>query len=142
MQLLKENKVDFIVVGAYAMAAYGYPRGTIDIDLWVNPTRENSKKLYKALAEFGAPLKKITQDTFIKKGIIFQIGVAPCRIDIITKISGKIDFKKAKERSNKLEFGNVKMPVLSLEDLILNKQATGRAKDIEDANNLIKHKTN
>lgn len=141
LQVLKKNEVDFIVVGAYALAAHGYPRSTVDIDIWINPAEENSKNLYKALAEFGAPLEDIDEDTFNKKGVIFQIGVAPCRIDIMTKISGEIDFKDAKERCNRLVFDNVELPVLSLDDLIKNKQATGRIKDVEDAKTLIKRKT-
>ena len=93
LEALKEHDVDFILVGAYALAAQGYPRSTLDIDIWVAPTEINSKKIYKALAEFGAPLNDINEATFKEKGVIFQIGVAPCRIDIITEISGEIELR-------------------------------------------------
>lgn len=77
LQILQKYGVEYILVGAYAMAAYGYPRSTMDIDIWVNPVKSNSVKIYEALSEFGAPLREISKDTFNKKGIIFQIGVAP-----------------------------------------------------------------
>ena len=91
LQILQKYDVDYILVGAYALAAHGYPRSTLDMDIWVNPTESNSSKIYKVLAEFGAPLHGIAEDTFEKRGIIFQIGVAPCRIDFITEISGNIE---------------------------------------------------
>ncbi len=86
LQNLIECSVDYILVGAYALAAQGYPRSTLDIDIWVNPTEENSARTYKALVHFGAPIHDIDINTFKQKGIIFQVGVAPRRIDIITEI--------------------------------------------------------
>jgi len=100
LQALQKCKVEHILVGAYALAVQGYPRGTLDIDIWVNPTSENSSRVYKALAQFGAPLHDINENTIKEKGIIFQIGVAPRRIDFLTKITGDIEFKDAKKRSN------------------------------------------
>lgn len=140
LEVLKEYDVDFILVGAYALAAQGYPRSTLDIDIWVAPTEINSKKIYKALAKFGAPLNDINEATFKEKGVIFQIGVAPCRIDIITEISGEIEFEDAKKRSDQVEIEGISPNILSIEDLIKNKESTGRPKDIEDAANLRKHK--
>lgn len=133
LQILQKHDVDYILVGAYALAAHGYPRGTLDMDIWVNPTKSNSSKIYKALAEFGAPLHEVTENTFEKRGIIFQIGVAPCRIDFITEISGNIDFLCAKEKGEKVEIEGISIMILSVEDLVKNKEATGRSKDIEDA---------
>ncbi len=83
-----------MIVGAYAMGAYGYPRATGDFDIWVESSLKNSEKIYQSLAEFGAPLSEITKNTFAEKGIIFQIGIAPRRIDIITHIDG-VAFKDA-----------------------------------------------
>ncbi|CAB1079158.1 hypothetical protein D1AOALGA4SA_6874 [Olavius algarvensis Delta 1 endosymbiont] len=91
--LLNEG-VEFILVGAYALAAHGYPRATGDMDIWVKPDDENSKRIYRALAEFGAPISDIRKDEFGQPGLIFQIGVVPRRIDIITKISG-VEFDEA-----------------------------------------------
>jgi predicted nucleotidyltransferase len=128
LQSLLENKVEFLVVGAYAMAAYGYPRATGDLDLWVFTSTENAEKVYKALGEFGAPLEQIDQDSFSEKGIIFQIGVAPCRIDIITQIS-VVEFEQAYPKRKEIEIDEIKVPVISKEDLIRNKESTGREKD-------------
>ena len=136
LQILQKHEVDYILVGAYALAAHGYPRSTLDIDIWVKPDKGNSVKLYKALVEFGAPLDDINEDTFKEKGIIFQIGVAPCRIDIITEISGGIKFADAKRRSIKAQFAGISPNILSVDDLIKNKEAIGRPKDIEDAKRL------
>lgn len=91
--LLNEG-VAFILVGAYALAAHGFPRATGDMDIWVKPDEENSKKTYKALDKFGAPVSEISEDEFSQPGLIFQIGVVPRRIDIITKISG-VEFDEA-----------------------------------------------
>ena len=144
LQILQKHNVNYILVGAYALAAQGYPRSTLDIDIWVNPNKDNSSNIYKALVEFGAPLEDINEDTFKEKGIVFQIGVAPCRINIITEISGGIEFKDAISRSIKTKIEGVSLNILSIEDLIKNKVAIGRLparraiqlgepKDIEDA---------
>ena len=138
LQFLQKYDVDYILVGAYALAAHGYPRSTLDMDIWVNPTESNSSKIYKALAAFGTPLHEIEENTFEKRGIIFQIGVAPCRIDFITEISGNIEFMYAKERAEKIEIEGIRLMTLSVEDLIKNKEATGRSKDVEDVKRLRK----
>ncbi len=132
LQILSNNKVRFLVVGAYAMGAYGYPRATGDFDIWVEASSENSEKIYQSLSEFGAPLSELTKTTFYKEGIVFQIGVAPRRIDIITKIDG-VDFKKAYSDKQEIDIEDIKIPFLSKEDLIKNKESTGREKDKLDA---------
>jgi len=132
LQSLLDNKVEFLVVGAYAMAAYGYPRATGDLDLWIFASSENAEKVYKALGEFGAPLEQIEKNSFSEKGIIFQIGVAPCRIDIITQISG-VEFEQAYPKRKEIEIDGIKFPVISKEDLIRNKESTGREKDKLDS---------
>jgi hypothetical protein len=132
LESLLGEKVRFILVGAYALAAHGYPRATGDMDIWVKPNDENSKKIYKALAKFGAPISEIREDEFSQPGIIFQIGVVPRRIDIITKISG-VEFDEADADKIVVNIENLKIPVLSIELLIKNKMATGREKDLLDA---------
>ena len=132
LQILLNNKVRFLVVGAYAMGVYGYPRATGDIDIWVGASSENSEKIHQSLSEFGAPLSEVTKTTFCEEGIVFQIGVAPRRIDIITKIDG-VDFNKAYSDKQKMEIEGIKIPFLSKEDLIKNKESTGREKDQLDA---------
>ena len=132
LQILLDNKIKFLVVGAYAMGAYGYPRATGDFDLWVETSPENSEKIYQSLSQFGAPLSDITKTTFCEEGIVFQIGVAPRRIDIITKIDG-VDFQKAYPDKQEIEIEDIKIPFISKEDLIRNKESTGREKDKLDA---------
>lgn len=137
LQLLSEEQVDFIIVGAYALGAHGYPRATGDIDIWVKPNHINSRKLYKALARFGAPLEQIEIDDFSMEGIIFQIGVIPRRIDLITKIDG-VTYEEADEDKITLEVEGLQLPVISLIKLIKNKMATGREKDELDIKTLKK----
>jgi hypothetical protein len=132
LQGLLNNKVKFLIVGAYAMGAYGYPRATGDLDIWVETSSENSEKVYKSLVEFGAPLSEITLKTFTEEGIIFQIGIAPRRIDIITHIDG-VDFAEAYKQKKDVEIEGLKMVFISQQHLIKNKKATGRAKDKLDA---------
>ena len=132
LQILLNNKVKFLIVGAYAMGIHGYPRATGDLDIWVEASTENSENIYQSLSEFGAPLSEVTKSTFCEQGIVFQIGVAPRRIDIITKIDG-VDFNKASSDKQEIEVEGIKIPFLSKKNLIKNKESTGREKDKLDA---------
>ena len=135
LQSLSENKVEFLVVGAYAMSVLGYPRATGDIDIWIFASKENSGKVFKSLKQFGAPLSGINGNTFAEKDLIFQIGVAPRRIDIITQIDG-VDFKEAYSNREEIFSDGIKIPVISKKDLIKNKKSTGREKDALDVKEL------
>ena len=137
LSILSEENVEFILIGAYALAVHGYPRATGDIDILVRPTKENAKRVYKALLKFGAPLQEVTTEDFEKDDIIFQIGIAPRRIDIITNIAG-VSFESASEDKVLVDIEGLSIPVISKQKLILNKQATGRKKDILDAKKLSK----
>ena len=139
LQVLLDNNVKFLLVGAYAMGAHGYPRATGDMDIWIEPTNENSVKVYRSMKAFGAPLHEIDEKTFAKPDIVFQIGVAPRRIDIITAISG-VGFDDAYQQRQILEMEGLSIPILSLSDLIRNKRATGRDKDRLDADHLDKER--
>lgn len=132
LENLLEQHVEFMLVGAYALAAHGYPRATGDIDIWVKPEKKNSKRIYISLAKFGAPISQIKEDEFCEAGIIFQIGVAPRRIDIITSIDG-VKYGEADEDKIIVEVEGLEIPVLSIDKLIKNKMATGREKDRLDA---------
>jgi len=132
LQILLGNEVYFLVVGAYAMGVYGYPRATGDFDIWVDTSPENSKKVYSSLVKFGAPLTDISERTFTEEGIVFQIGIAPRRIDIITHIDG-VRFKDAYESREVIEVEGLHIPFISKNDLIKNKRSTGREKDRLDA---------
>ena len=135
LSLLLDNKVEFLLVGAYALAAHGFPRATADIDIFVKPNSKNASVLYKTLEKFGAPLENISRDDFAHPGIILQIGVAPRRIDIITKIDG-LTYDEASKGKEIIEIESLSIPVISKQNLIINKLASGREKDKIDARNL------
>ena len=130
-----DSGAEFLLVGAYAMAAHGHPRATGDLDIWVRANPENAVKVLVALSKFGAPLHDLTIEDFSRPGIVFQIGVEPSRIDILTEISG-VNFADAWERKISIEMDGCSMSVIGLEDLIENKRAAGRAKDIADVETL------
>ncbi len=132
LHALSEEKVRFILVGAYALAAHGYPRATMDIDIWVMPSPENADAVLRALSRFGAPLRNLTREDLLKDGTIFQIGVAPRRIDIITTASG-LQFEPAYRTSISVNIEGIEIRIPSIDDLILNKRATGRTRDLADA---------
>jgi hypothetical protein len=132
LQTLFDEKVRFLLVGAYAMAAHGYPRATMDIDIWVMPSPQNADAVLRALLRFGAPLHNLTKEDLQKDGTIFQIGVAPRRIDIITAASG-LEFEETYARSLSVNLEGIEVHIPSLEDLIRNKRASGRTRDLADA---------
>ena len=135
LKCLADENVKFLVVGAYALAVHGFPRATKDIDFFVWADGENARKLYRALARFGAPLKGLSAADFASEGAVYQIGAGPRRIDIITRIDG-VQFEDAYARHLTVEREGVELPVISREDLIANKRASGRAQDIADIERL------
>jgi len=132
LHALSEERVRFILVGAYALAAHGYPRATMDIDIWVMPSPENADAVLRALSRFGAPLHNLTKEDLLKDGTIFQIGVAPRRIDIITTASG-LQFEPTFRNSISVNIEGIEVRIPSIDDLIVNKRAIGRTKDLADA---------
>jgi hypothetical protein len=127
-----EAGVKYLLVGAYAMAAHGQVRATGDIDLWVESSRENAAKVMEALENFGAPLHEILQEDFEKADLVFQIGVAPRRIDILTSIDA-VEFSEAWVGREEVRVSGLDVPVIGRPELIRNKLATGRTKDLADA---------
>ena len=132
LQALADEKVRFLLVGAYALAAHGYPRATMDIDIWVLPTPDNADAVLRALGRFGAPLHNLTRSDLEREGTVFQIGVAPRRIDIITSASG-LRFEDAFRNSISTNIEGMEVHIPSAADLIRNKRASGRTKDLADA---------
>ena len=131
LQCLADEHVKYLVVGAYALAAHGYPRATMDIDVWVMPSPENGEAVLRALRRFGAPLHGLTVADLQQDDTIFQIGVAPRRIDIITGASG-LQFGETFARSSEIDVEGIRVHIPSIDDLIRNKRATGRTKDLAD----------
>ena len=139
LRALSSRNVEYMLIGGYALAAYGHPRVTLDFDLFVEASPENAEKLCAALVDFGIPLSSgnITPSDFTKKGMIYQIGVEPCRIDIINEIAG-VRFVDAYPRTKILDLDGLPVRVISIEDLLANKKATGRHKDLADVETLEK----
>lgn len=131
LQCLLEEKVEFLLIGAYALATYGYPRATKDLDIWVHASETNASKIRRSLTRFGAPVDQIDQKDFFEEGVVLQIGVAPVRIDITTKIDG-VKFEEAYPNRVEINIENLIVPIISREDLILNKKASGRPQDLVD----------
>jgi hypothetical protein len=127
--------VRFLIVGAYALAHHGRPRATGDLDVWVDATVENAPRVMRALAAFGAPLSDIAERDFARRGVVFQIGVPPGRIDILTELTG-ITFAEAWPDREAGQFGDVSVDYLGRAAFIRNKRATGRARDLGDIENL------
>ena len=125
-------EVEFLIVGGYALAVHGVPRFTKDLDVWVRANEVNAWKVWKALDSFGAPFGDLKLDDLCSPGIVFQMGVPPNRIDIITGIDG-IGFDEAWEHRVSSAYGDQPVMVIGFEDLIRNKKATGRPQDALDA---------
>ncbi|MFV2070024.1 MAG: hypothetical protein ACC645_23910, partial [Pirellulales bacterium] len=131
LSALNAAGVDYLVVGAYAMAAYGCPRATGDIDFWVRPTPPNAARVWDAIIAFGAPASQITVEDFSTPDVVYQIGVAPQRIDILTSISG-VEFDAAWENRLVADLDGVSAFVIGRHELLQNKMASGRPKDLLD----------
>jgi hypothetical protein len=129
------HAVEYLVVGAHALAAHGYVRATKDLDVWVRPSLENAPKVLRALTAFGAPLQDLSEQDLAQPGLIFQIGVPPVRIDVITAIDG-VQFPDAWNGRIEANLAGVQVPVLSRGDLIRNKKASGRLQDLADVERL------
>lgn len=128
---LSEAEAKFMVIGAHAVAVYATPRATGDLDIWVNNTRENAERVWSALVAFGAPLDELTREDLVSDDLVFQIGLAPSRIDILTTIGG-VDFVDAWPRRTKVSLWGMTVPVIGRDDLIRSKRVVGREKDLAD----------
>lgn len=129
------HDVRFLVVGAYALALHGRPRATGDLDVWVEATPDNAPRVVRALSAFGAPLDDITESDFSSPGVVFQLGVAPGRIDILTELTG-LTFEEAWPERLRHPFGDVEVDFIGRGAFIRNKRATGRARDLGDIEGL------
>ena len=132
LSALSDEGVEFMLVGAYAMAVHGYPRATGDLDIWIRRSDANAERVWRALKRFKAPMRQLVVDDLKTPDVVFQIGVAPCRIDILTAIDG-IEFEDAWPRRKEVEIEGQRFGVLGRDDLVRNKKACGRPKDQADA---------
>ncbi len=135
IELLIKNKVEYLIVGGYAVGLYGHPRYTGDLDIWLNPTPQNAALIVKSVNEFGFASFQLTWEDFIKPGNVIQLGYPPLRIDLLTEIDG-VSFVECFENRKEVKIENLKVNFISYNDLLRNKKETGRPRDIDDIDNL------
>ena len=135
VQLLNAHKVQYLIVGGYAVAFHGFPRTTGDIDFWVKPFDENAERLMQALIDFGFGSVDLSKEDFLTKDRVIQLGFPPNRIDIMTTISG-VEFDECWKEKEEIDFEGEKINFISLHYLKINKKTTGRDKDKMDLKNL------
>ena len=135
VELLNKNEVEYLIVGGYAVGIHGYPRYTGDLDIWINATRQNARKMVVVLAEFGFDSFGLTEEDFTKLGNVIQMGYPPFRIDILTTIDG-VRFKDCYKNKIVVLYDEITLDVIGIEDLRRNKKVSGRLKDIDDLGNL------
>jgi len=126
-----DHEVRFLIVGGYALAVHGHPRATGDLDVWIECDDANADRAYTALRAFGAPLQDLRVDDLASPGTVFQIGLPPVRIGILTRITG-VEFGAAWRGLSETRIDGLVIPVIGRESLIANKRATGRTRDLAD----------
>ncbi|OHD24289.1 MAG: hypothetical protein A2086_01290 [Spirochaetes bacterium GWD1_27_9] len=136
IELLNKNDVKYLLVGGYAVAYYGYPRYTKDIDIWIENTKENAEKLLDSLEKFGLKREELNKNDFVTEDNVIQLGYPPCRIDILTSIDG-VNFDKCYENRNKVFVDELEINIINLNDLIINKKSTARYQDLADLEKLL-----
>jgi hypothetical protein len=135
--LFNKENVEYLVVGAHAVIFYSEPRYTKDLDVWINPSPENALKVMAALSAFGAPLEGVSINDFSNPEMVFQIGIAPNRIDILMGIAS-VDFNTAMQKKTISFYDGIEIPIISKQDLIVSKRAVGRPQDKLDVDRLEK----
>ena len=134
-RLFNAQKVEYVVVGGYALAHHGAPRYTRDIDLYVRPSKSNGERIMAALTAFGFGQTGLKPEDFEKPDQVVQLGAPPIRIDLITSIEG-VSWEQAAGGSSPGEYGGTPVPFLGRAELIANKKAVGRLQDLADVERL------
>lgn len=135
LKLLKENEVEYLLIGGYAVGYYGYPRATDDLDIWVAVHPKNAKKLVSVFKSFGLDDTSITPELFLQTPKIIRMGFPPMRLEITTYIDG-VEFDECYKSRNIDQIDGIEVNLIDLENLKKNKKASGRTKDIADLENL------
>ena len=135
LRAFNDRSVRYLIVGAYALAVHGRPRATADLDVWVDATADNAARIMHALADFGAPLDGVREAEFATPGIVFQMGLPPYRIDVLTELTG-LAFDEAWPGRVEAPVGPLSAPFIGREAFIRNKRATGRIRDLSDVESL------
>jgi hypothetical protein len=132
LRALSDADAEYLVVGAHAMAVYGHVRATGDLDIWVRPDPDNAERVWDALVEFGAPVDRLSERDLHDPNVVFQIGRAPNRIDLLTSITG-VSFDEAWPDRRHITLEDTDIPIIGIHQLIRNKRAAGRLQDRADA---------
>ena len=135
--LLNENKVEYLIVGAFAVAYHGFARYTADLDILISPTPENANRIVGTISQFGFAALGITAADLQSSISVIQIGIEPNRLDLLTTISG-VTFKDAWANRQRAELDGIPTHYIGLAELLRNKESTGRARDLGDAEELRK----
>ena len=135
LRSLASREVEYLLVGGWAVGFHGFPRATADIDVWVRRTPVNASRIVEALRLFGFDVPALTPGLFLEPERVVRMGLPPFRVEILTSISG-VEFDACWKSRVEMVAGDLRVPVLSLEDLKRNKRAAGRAKDLADLENL------
>ena len=135
LRLLNVQGVDYLLVGGYAVGLHGYPRATIDLDVWIRPVADNAERVVAALRAFGFDLPEVQPSLFLSPRALVRFGVPPFRIELMTTIDG-VDYEGCRARAVEFDVDGLSVPVISLDDLKTNKRAAGRNKDLADLDNL------
>ncbi|MCE2962187.1 MAG: nucleotidyltransferase [Chitinophagales bacterium] len=135
VKLLIEKEVEYLIVGGYAVGIHGHPRYTGDLDVWINPTKENAEKVLETVNQFGFSYFNFKVEDFITEGNVIQLGNPPLRIDLLTEIDG-VKFDECFLNTKEVNIDNLMVKFISYKDLIKNKLSTGRHRDLDDIENL------
>ena len=135
LKLLNSKRIEYLLIGGYAVGYYGYPRATADMDICIAISKENARKVTEAMKDFGVDTPALSEGIFLEPGKIIRMGYPPIRIEELTEISG-VNFKRCYARREEIKIDGIKIKMISLGDLLKNKKASGRHKDLNDLENL------
>ena len=133
--LLIENQVEYLIVGGYAVGIHGHPWFTGDLDIWLKPSLENAAKILKCINVFGFSSFALSAEDFTKEGNVVQLGDPPLRIDLLTNIDG-VAFDDCYPNRKIVEIDDLTINFIGYQDLLKNKKASGRLRDLDDLENL------
>ena len=135
LKLLNSNRVEYLLIGGYAVGIHGHIRATNDLDVWVNISPENATRIDRALREFGFAAAGLSPGLFLARNNVVRMGVPPIRVEILTSVSG-VEFASCYAEKETVRIEDMVVPVISLARLRQNKAASGRAKDLADLESL------
>jgi predicted nucleotidyltransferase len=135
VELLIKHKAEYLIVGGYAVGFYGYPRYTGDLDIWLNPTDENAKRILRSVNEFGFSSFNLSESDFTKPGNVIQLGHPPLRIDLLSTIDG-VTFEECYKNKKVVDIDGLNVNFIGYNDLIKNKRSSGRNRDLDDLEHL------